>query len=123
MSEKYKIYNIQNGFFDIIIVVSWLLYLSVALSLSVKAPNYLDDLEYYIKIYVSLFLLYRFMPFRKVKFTELDRKIAFNAGIFLFSATTINNILLAYLKNVKSYILSKNAFNWLGKKNEINSIF
>jgi hypothetical protein len=115
MIENDKIYNIQNRFFDIIIILSWILYLLIALRLSVKAPDFLDDLEYYIKIYVSLFLLYRFMPFRKIKFTDLDRKIAFNAGIFLFSATTINSILLTYIKQIKSYVLSSNNFNWIVK--------
>ena len=107
MTDKNDLYIIQNRFFDIIIVITWILYLGVALSLSVKAPQYLNDLEYYIKIYVSLFLLYRFNPFRKIKFTELDRKIAFNAGIFLFSATTINNILITYLKGIKTNFLKK----------------
>ena len=113
MTDKNNLYNIQNRFFDIIIILSWILYLLIALRLSVKAPDFLDDLEYYIKIYVSLFLLYRFMPFRKIKFTDLDRKIAFNAGIFLFSATTINSILLTYIKQIKSYIISQNIFKWI----------
>jgi hypothetical protein len=115
MTDKNDLYIYQNRIFDVIIIISWILYFFIALRLSVKAPNYLDDLEYYIKIYVSLFLLIRFMPFRKVKFTELDRKIAFNAGIFLFSATTINTIIQSYIKNIQSYVLSNNNFNWLVK--------
>ena len=113
MTNKNDLYIYQNRFFDIIIVISWILYFFIALRLSVKAPDYLDDLEYYIKIYVSLFLLYRFMPFRNVSFTDLDKKIAFNAGIFLFTATTINSILITYIKNIKSYVLSNNMFNWI----------
>jgi hypothetical protein len=115
MTDKNDLYIYQNRFFDIIIVISWILYFFIALRLSVNAPDYLDDLEYYIKIYVSLFLLYRFMPFRKVSFTDLDKKIAFNAGIFLFTATTINSILITYIKNIKSYVLSSNNFNWIVK--------
>jgi hypothetical protein len=115
MTDKNDLYIYQNRIFDVIIIISWILYFFIALRLSVKAPDYLDDLEYYIKIYVSLFLLYRFMPFRKVSFTDLDKKIAFNAGIFLFTATTINSILITYIKNIKSYVLSSNNFNWIVK--------
>ena len=113
MTYKNDLYIYQTRIFDIIIIISWILYLFIALRLSVKAPDYLDDLEYYIKIYVSLFLLYRFMPFRRIKFTDFDRKVAFNAGIFLFSATTINSILLRYIKEIKSYIISQNIFKWI----------
>jgi hypothetical protein len=115
MTDKNDLYIYQNRIFDVIIIISWILYFFIALRLLVNAPDYLDDLEYYIKIYVSLFLLYRFMPFRKVSFTDLDKKIAFNAGIFLFTATTINSFLITYIKNIKSYVLSSNNFNWIVK--------
>jgi len=98
--KKDDLYILQNRSFDIVILLSWILYILIALNISVHAPDYLDDLEFYIKIYISLFLLYRFMPFRKIKFTELDRKIAFNAGIFIFTATAIGSILQNYLKQV-----------------------
>jgi hypothetical protein len=98
--KKDDLYILQNRSFDIVILISWILYILIALNISVHAPDYLDDLEFYIKIYISLFLLYRFMPFRKIKFTDLDRKIAFNAGIFIFTATAIGSILQNYLKQV-----------------------
>lgn len=98
--KKDDLYILQNRSFDIVILISWILYILIALNISVHAPNYLDDLEFYIKIYISLFLLYRFMPFRKIKFTDLDRKIAFNAGIFIFTATAIGSILQNYLQQV-----------------------
>jgi hypothetical protein len=104
MINKNDLYIIQSRGFDIIIWISWILYISIALGLSLNAPQYLDDLQYYVKMYVSLFLIYRFIPFRRVKFTELDAKIAFSAGIFLFTTTAINTILQTYLKDIKSYI-------------------
>ena len=97
---KDHLYIIQNRAFDLIILLTWFLYIIIALKLSVNAPDYLDDLEFYIKLYVGLFLLYRFNPFRKIKFTDLDRKMAFNAGIFIFTATAIGSILQNYLKQV-----------------------
>jgi hypothetical protein len=101
-----KIYDVQNRGFDIFIFISWMLYFAVLLGVSVNAPSYLDNVDYYAKIYVSLFLLYRFNVFRKVTFTELDRKIAFSAGVFLFATTALNQVLTQYLDLIKSKISS-----------------
>jgi hypothetical protein len=101
-----KIYDVQNRGFDIFIFISWMLYFAVLLGVSVNAPSYLDNVDYYAKIYVSLFLLYRFNVFRKVTFTELDRKIAFSAGMFLFATTAVNQVLTQYLDPIKSKISS-----------------
>jgi len=101
-----NIYDVQNRAFDIFIFISWMLYFAVLLGVSVNAPSYLDNVDYYAKIYVSLFLLYRFNVFRKVTFTELDRKIAFSAGVFLFATTALNQVLTQYLDPIKSKISS-----------------
>ena len=51
------------------------------------------------EIYVSLFLVYRFNPFKTNNtFSELDRKIAFTAGTFLLMTSTIGLYLKQYLK-------------------------
>ena len=91
------LHNLQNNLFTIVLTLTWILYISILLGLSTSAPNYLSDLQYYTKVYVSLFLILRFNPFRKVKFTELDGKIAFSAGIFLLGTTAIHSIVLRHL--------------------------
>ena len=101
-----KIYDVQNRAFDIFIFTSWVLYFAILFGVSINAPSYLDNVDYYAKIYVSLFLLYRFNAFRKVTFTELDRKIAFSAGVFLFATTALNQVLTQYLQPLKSKITS-----------------
>lgn len=101
-----KIYDVQNRGFDIFIFISWMLYFAVLLGVSVNAPSYLDNVDYYAKIYVSLFLLYRFNVFRKITFTDLDRKIAFSAGLFLFATTALNEVLAQYLDPLKAKISS-----------------
>ena len=104
MSFKKNIYKFQYNLFSIIIYITWALYISILLGLSVNAPQYLDDLQYYVKIYVSLFLIYRFNPLRRVNFTRLDAKIAFSAGLFLITTTAINTILKTYLSNITQYL-------------------
>lgn len=96
----------QEKIFDAIMTGIFILYIIVALGLSASAPMYLSTLEYYIRIYVSIFLLYRFNPFRRIKFTELDRKIAFNAGLFLITTTALNQILENFKTEIKEFALS-----------------
>ena len=101
-----KIHDVQNRAFDIFIFISWVLYFAILFGVSVNAPSYLDNVDYYAKLYVSLFLLYRFNVFRKITFTDLDRKIAFSAGVFLFATTALNQTLTTYLYPIKSKISS-----------------
>ena len=96
--------DFQLRVFTITIWVTWILYIIIALGLSVRAPEYLDTLQYYVKIYICLFLMYRFNPFRRVRFTSLDAKIAFSAGVFLFTTTYINVIIQSYLKEISGFI-------------------
>jgi len=82
--------------------MTYLIYIIGIIGISNNAPIYLEDFDYYVKIYISLFLLWRFNMFRTIKLTELDRKIAFSAGLFLFTSTSVYNMLTSYVKtNVK----------------------
>lgn len=102
-----SLHQFQNKTFTFVMILSWVLYILFAFGLSSSAPIYLNDLQYYIKIYVSLFLILRFNPFRRVKFTELDRKIVFASGIFLLGTTAISSFLTSYILNIKSSIYKK----------------
>jgi len=93
-----KITSFQNNAFSIIIIMTYLIYIIGIIGISNNAPIYLEDFDYYVKIYISLFLLWRFNMFRTIKLTELDRKIAFSAGLFLFTSTSIYNMLTGYVQ-------------------------
>jgi hypothetical protein len=99
-----KLHVLQDKIFDTVLYITYILYIAVALGLSANAPQYLDELQYYIKLYISLFLIYRFNPFRHVRFTGLDVKIAFNAGWFLLTTTVIDSFLKTYLNTFKEYL-------------------
>jgi len=97
------LYDFQSNLITGITVITYFLYVVIALGLSASAPRYLNDLVYYTKIYVGLFLVIRFNPFRRVKFTPLDARIAFNAGMFLLFATVLNGILQKYVAIIKPH--------------------
>jgi hypothetical protein len=101
--DDYKITKFQERIFDFVFYLSYLLYFLVALGLSANAPDYLSTLDYYVRIYVSLFLILRFNPFRNVEFTELDKKIAFSAGVFVLATTTLNQILENFKTSIYNY--------------------
>jgi hypothetical protein len=103
MSYKKDLHNIQNTLFDIIIYITYILILFSAFGFSDKAPEYLAKMDYYIKIYICLFLILRFNPLRSdFEFTELDRKISFSAGFLILTTTTLNQ----YLDDIKTFIKS-----------------
>jgi hypothetical protein len=92
------LHKYQEKLFDLIIYISYFLIIISALGISESAPKYLDHLDYYVRIYICLFLMWRFNPFRNhYEFTELDRKIAFSAGAFILTTTALNQYLV-YLK-------------------------
>ena len=92
-----NLYEFQNKAFDYVTVFTYILYIVIAFGLSATAPTYLSDLLFYTKMYISLFLIFRFNPIRLVKFTPLDAKIAFNAGIFLLFTTLVNSVMVTYI--------------------------
>jgi len=111
MSISDKLHNFQEGVFDIVVYITYFLIILAALGISQYAPTYLNDLDYYVKIYVSLFLIIRFNPFIRLKFTELDRKITFTSGLFLITTTAISQHLTKKLTkisdNTKTVIMNK----------------
>jgi hypothetical protein len=102
MFSKNKLYKIQTNLFNLFIILSYIL---ILLSCFGLFSNYLKLLDYYLRIYICLFLIWRFRPFKKnYEFNDLDRKIAFSAGCIILTTTFINK----YLNHIKNYI--KNLF-------------
>lgn len=94
----------QERIYDVVLYFSYFLMIVSSLGLSVYAPKYLQGLKSILNIYVSIVLLWRFNPLRQhIKFNNLDRKIAFSAGIFMITTTLLNT----YLVYIKKYILDK----------------
>ena len=98
MTYKETLNNIQLIVFKIVVVFSYFLLITSSLGLSENALIYLNNLSYYFKIYVCLFLIWRFNPLKThYEFTDLDRKIAFAAGVLILSTTALQK----YVDNAK----------------------
>jgi hypothetical protein len=120
-------YNIQYNFityFNLIVRILLILYMFGAVNSNVKI---LITINFYVKVFIALFLMYRFNGFRKNKilFTELDQKIAFSAGLYIlvisfydYVNTMTNrsrNIISRHLNTITNYVISVKhyAFNLL----------
>lgn len=97
----------QERVFTFVIYFSYMLYFLTIFGLSRNAPEYLKYLQFFIQIYVCLFLIIRFNPFIKTKFTHLDKRVAFSAGLFIFTTSFINEILVRNIEKVKDNIQKK----------------
>ena len=104
MSKKGLLYYIQDHAFNIFIILTWISIITLSLGFTIINPKYISTINYYIKIYVSLYLMYRFNMFRKVQFTDLDRKIVFSAAVFIFTATALDKYLLDNISTVESQL-------------------
>jgi|LauGreDrversion4_2_1035121.scaffolds.fasta_scaffold11518_5 hypothetical protein len=110
MSLSKDIHIFQHRLVDLIQIITIILYVVISFGLSTVAPQYLSYLKQFLKIYVSLFLIYRFNDFRTVKLTELDKKIGFNAGILLIGSDVINYIALKYSEDIHKMNLAISNF-------------
>jgi len=99
--NKLQLHKWQDRLFTIFIYVSYMLMILSAFGLSEAAPKFLQSLDYYVRIYICLFLIWRFNPLRSnYDFTDLDRKIAFTAGVFILTTTALNQ----YVEELKSAV-------------------
>lgn len=90
-------YETQHYLFNIINRVMFALLIVSYIGMWNLAPGYLDILRTITHIYISLFLIIRFNPYvSRPNFSELDRKVAFSAGMFLITSTIISK----YLSNI-----------------------
>ena len=95
---KFTFSSLQEYSFLIFIFLSYLLLSLSILKLSTNADKYSLILDYYVKIYICLYLIIKFNPFVKTEFTNHDRRVAFSSGLFLLSTTVIYKLLMNFSK-------------------------
>lgn len=95
-----KFQKIQEYMFDIFIIFSWSILVLIVLGVFHGKPTYFHYIEIFVKIYIGIFLMIRYNPFKipgmEFKFTELDRKIIFSAGLIILSSSLFKEYLNIY---------------------------
>ena len=87
--------EIYETIFTYALYGSYILYIIVLFGITTLAPEYLNTLRNFIKIYISLILIIKFNPFIKYNkyLSEFDKKLVFSAGIYLLFTTSIIEII------------------------------
>ena len=62
------------------------------LGISVTAPKYADIIDFYLSVYICLFLMYRFNPLRtNIKCTNFDKRIIFSSSILILLSSVLKS--------------------------------
>ena len=100
----YYIYmsELHERLYDYAIYISYILYALALFGLSNYAPEYLDSLRDFIKLYISLVLIIKFNPFthKSGYISTFDKKLVFSAGVFLLLTTSITTIVEKYIVDI-----------------------
>ena len=66
-------------------------------------PSYLVDIEYYVKVYATIFLIWRFNPYSQNRhFTEVDRRIVFSVALFVLTTSVLKHVIEKYRPQIKA---------------------
>ena len=81
----------------------YFLYFLIYFKLWGDASQYLNEVQYFLQIYVSLLLIYFFNPLMYHKFNIFHKRLAFSAGIMLFTSISFD-ILSNKIKNIYTFL-------------------
>jgi hypothetical protein len=88
------IMNVHKLIFVSLTTVSVVAYVLLIAGASIVDPTKIGYINIVFQVYVSLFIMYRFNPFRKsYRVTRFDAKIIFAAATFLLTTTFMNNLI------------------------------
>ena len=96
--------RLEHFIIDWIGVVTFIMFILLFVGLLQKEPTFFVEFVFLFKVCISLFLIYRFNHFRKdIKFTDLDRKVCFAAGVNIL-LISFADLIQEYTKKIKNYI-------------------
>lgn len=103
--DNKTIYNLEYNFITVFSYITKISLVLFMVGIFQSKPTYLVEINFFIKVLIALFLVYRFNSYRKQKivFTELDRKVAYSAGTYILLISFID-ISEKYMEMIRSYI-------------------
>jgi len=113
--NMFKINKVNQLFFLYSIRASFILYIIVLLGVGGFAPQYLDQLKSFLRIYIGSLLVIYYNPitYSERKFGEFDRQLVFSSGVFLLLSSTIIGSIESYLQNNAKLIIGNNINNYI----------
>ena len=104
--DNKNLYNFQYKFltyFSYVVKISLVLYIIGAFSTKSK---FLLQINFFVKLFLGFFLVYRFSNRRihKVQFTDLDRKIAYSAGLYII-VISFSDFLASITEQTRTHVM------------------
>ena len=97
--------SLQYKLFTFFVIIFYIFAILSALGLYPNAHFYVETMDYYLRVYICVFLIWRFNPLRKFQFNDLDQKIAFMAGMIILSTTALNQYLVWFKTTLRNTVL------------------
>ena len=115
--NMFKIKKVNQLFFLYSLRASFLLYIIVLLGVGGFAPQYLEQLKSFLRIYIGSLLVIYYNPitYSERKFGEFDRQLVFSSGVFLLLSSTIIGSMESYLQNNAKLIIGNSINNYIPK--------
>lgn len=80
-----------ENIYNVIYISIYIAYITAFINLQVFSDNYRDIITPYVTLFVSLFLVVRFNPLVNPTYTKFDKRVIFDAALFLLMSTIITN--------------------------------
>ena len=95
----------QERLFDFFILFTYIFYGSAIIGVSFIKPSLFLSVDFWAKVYVAVFLIIRYNPFlQKPKYTPLDRKVSFHAGVFILVTILTKTVLVHFLGSDSKWV-------------------
>ena len=90
--ENKFLYNLQLQILYVFSLITNLVIFLYIIGVFKNKSKLFERINFVIKIFIALFLVYRFNDYRrkKIEFTELDRRAGYSAGIYILIISFIN---------------------------------
>jgi len=107
------------SYYNILLTLVHISYIFSFIGVSLVAPQYIVWLRNILQLYISIFLLYKFNPFKnkKIILDNVDTNIIFNAAILLFTSSIIGEYIKYRYESIKNEKIKKNNKNNKNNKN------
>lgn len=100
-------------FVDSIGYITTFIFILLLFGILQKEPTYFTEFVFVFKLFLALYLIYRFNDFRtNIKFTLLDRKICFYSGFYLL-LFAFADLIQEYTTKIKAFL--KPYIPWMNK--------
>ena len=97
---------IQHIILDWMKIFIILIYVLIFIGAFKTTPTYAVEIIFVFKLIIASYLIYRFNKGNKnkIKFTELDRRVCFSAGFFIFFIS-FADVINSYIEKIKNYLI------------------